>query len=185
MPDKTPQKDPGVEASRVEREVAAENRAETSGTGRRLGYNSNGQPELYPSDLEMLQNKYNLTAPEAEDLWRRAVVGNENIDNAAAAIAGARVVYRVRYEQVANPADHALNAVQIAAAKQEREGREAEARAKESAVNLTTPTSDRTQPEAGPYGPHAEYVQTTLPVEEVAHATGLTVKEVKNAGVSK
>lgn len=181
MPDKNPQKDPGVEASRIEREVAAQNKSDTTGTGRRLGYNSNNEPELYPSDVEALQSKYSLTAPEAEDLWRRAIVGSENIDTVASSLVAGRVVYRVRYEQVSNPADHALNAVQIAAAKQEKERVVVVAQQKEATQNVTTPTADRTQPEAGPYGPHAEYQQTTLPVEEVAHAAGLTVAEVKEA----
>lgn len=173
MPEKTPPKAP----------TPAPSSTPPSASSRKIGYNSNGVPEKYPSDMQSYQTQYGLTAPEAEALWERTVVGSENPDTVAEELRTSRVTYRVRYEQVTNNPDNALTAVQIAAARQLEQAKRDEEVAKSYSSSVTTPTSDRTQPEAGPYGPHAEYETVTLPVEEVAHAANLTPAQVKEANL--
>lgn len=150
-----------------------------------FGRNSRGEPEMYPSDIQGLTQKYNLTIPEAEQVWQRTVVGNEDEAAVADELAKGRVWYRVHYEQVQNPADNALTRVQVEQARIKEEADTARAKQESRNSALTAPTADRTQPAAGPHGPYAEYTQVTVPVEEVAHNTGLSVDQVKEAGLDK
>lgn len=63
-------------------------------TSRQFGYNSNGDPEIYPSDIEMLRTQYGLTAPEAELFWEQSVVGGGDADTTLSSIRGARTIYQ-------------------------------------------------------------------------------------------
>lgn len=177
--------DKGVQAKAEEREKysALKESQSTSHTGR--GYNSNGEPELYPSDIESYCTQYGISTSEAEAVWTRTVLGGEDEKSVVDEIIAGRVVYRQRFEQVHNSPDHALTAVQIAAARQEADRRAFEAKRKEQAENLTAPTPDHTQPEAGPHGPHADYHDVTLSTEEVAHAVDLTTEQVKQVKEGK
>lgn len=160
--------------------VAPASTGDTGGTtSREFGKNSNGEPEMYPSDVLSLQTKHNLTAPEAEDFWKRTVVNGESEDSALSAIQGGRVIYRQSYEMVVNPPEHALTAAQLRLEKTQLEMRREEELAEERQGAVTTPTADRTQPEAGPWGPYAEYKQVEVPPEEVAHNAGVPVSVVK------
>lgn len=58
----------------------------------KFGYNSNGEPECYPSDLEMLQNQHGLTKPEAAALWQATCVDGQSESSAVEGIVGQRTV---------------------------------------------------------------------------------------------
>lgn len=58
----------------------------------KFGYNSNGDPECYPSDLEMLRTKHGLTKPEAAALWQATCVDGKSEDSAVETITGQRSV---------------------------------------------------------------------------------------------
>lgn len=159
--------DPGLAASAAGQAVESV-RQEERRTTREFGKNSEGEPVLYSSDVEMLAQAHNLTIPEAEDVWRRSVEGSESEEAAVAAVKGGRVVYRPRYEAVSPTVSHPL--VQLdnrAALNDAREG------------STVAPTADATQPESGPYGPYADYENHTPSAEEVAQQTGLPVDVVE------
>lgn len=143
-----------------------------------FGKNSKGEPVMYDTDVESLQTQYRLTRPEAEDLWRRTVKDGEEADNVADEIVSGRTSYRQTYERVPDVSS-AVTAGAVAA----REREEADRKAAEEA----TTSVDRTQPEAGPYGPEADYREATVSAEEVAAQTGAdqeTVEEVYGDQVS-
>lgn len=142
-------------------------RVEASRTVREQGLNSRGEPTVYPSDVEAVARQHNLTTPEAEQLLTE---GNVTAERAAELKAG-RVVYRVTYEQV--PA--------VMSPLAQADARAAAAAADAEAATSTTPTPDATQPEAGPYGPHADYREAEVTAEEVAQQAGVTVDAAAQA----
>lgn len=85
--------DPGITASEIQRLLEGE-RAAASATSRTFGYNSNGDPEMYPSDMEMLSTKYALTGPESQTLWERSVVGDEDESAVVDEIRGSRAIFQ-------------------------------------------------------------------------------------------
>lgn len=162
-----------------EYEVVDTTQPTTTTTGREFGKNSNGEPEMYPSDILSLQHKHNLTGPEAEDYWRRTVVNGDSEDSALSAVQGGRVIFRPAYEMVVNPPENALTAAQLRLEKDQLAARRNDELAEERQGAVTTPTADRTQPEAGPHGPYADYKKVEIPPEEVAHNAGVPVSIVK------
>lgn len=176
--------DPGIVASQVERAVEAQ-RNEAQASQRELGRNSNGDFTLYSDDVAAVGTQFSLTTPEAEQYLRRTVDGGEKSDSVLDDIRRGRVIYRQAYEQVYNDPSNALTAETIRAARVEKERREALKLADERKAALTAPTADRTQPEAGPWGPYADYAVKSTPIEEVAHNASLPVDVVKESGVTQ
>lgn len=146
--------------------AASQHDAATTATAREPGKNSRGEPTMYPSDIEGYQTQYGLTATEAETLWTRSVRDGEDAQTVVDELKGARVVYRQTYEQIPATAN-ALSGIDARAAENARLAVEAE--------NQSEAAADPTQPEAGPYGPHADYREATVTAEEVAQQTGAPV----------
>lgn len=130
-----------------------------------------GPRPMLDSDIEGLMRQYNLTRPEAEELWNRSDAGNgsDPAGQVVDTIKGARVVYRPVYEQVPATLSHPLVAIDERARLQALEGAEAEP---------VEPVPDATRPESGPYGPHANYPKAEVSPEEIAQQTGLPVEVV-------
>jgi hypothetical protein len=122
-------------------------------TSREIGKNSLGETTIYPSDVEAVASSYNLTTAEAE----RLLLEGDVSDKAADKIKGERVVYRPHYEYVTNPTSNPL-----AAADARQAERDAEADNAEAAERIAT---DKTSPDAGPYGPEAVYTGVEAPVD--------------------
>lgn len=158
---------------------AEQNRIEATRTTRDLGVNSNGDPTIYPSDVEAVSRQYNLTGPEAESLLRSGNV----TETGANEIKGARVVYRQSYEQIPATISNPLAVTDQRAAAAEAEadaGADGTDNSRfESAA--TAPTTDATQPEAGPHGPYAHYPTVDVSAEEIAQQTGVKVEDVDKA----
>jgi hypothetical protein len=121
---------------------------------RELGKNSQGEPTVYPSDVEAVALQYNLTTPEAE----RLLLGGKVTDKEADKIKGERVVFRPHYEYVTNPDSNPL----AAADRRAEEQAASEEERKAAADRIAT---DKTSPEAGPYGPNAVYSEVEAPVD--------------------
>lgn len=126
---------------------------------------------MYPSELEGLQRKYNLTAAEAEQAWK-ATDGNVKQSTVDELKAG-RVIYRVRYEQVpatlSNPLTVQDNVTRVADL-----GRAGDDEARQRLEGAkTAPTTDNTKPESGPHGPFADYEKVKQPAEELSEQTGV------------
>lgn len=140
-------------------------------TTRELGKNSNGDPTIYPSDVEAVSTQYGLTTPEAE----RFLLEGKHTDKAADTIKGERVVYRPHYEYVTNPTSNPLAAADVRAAETaaEAERREAE-----------VAQADKADPGAGPYGPEAVYSEVEAPLD-ADHTSPRDPKTVEAAEGSK
>jgi hypothetical protein len=125
------------------------------------------------TDLEGLMRQYNLTRPEAEQLWFQsdAGSGSDPADGVVSSLRNARVVYRPVYEQV--PADMSHPLVQI-----DERARLAEIEAAGDTGDRVELSADPTQPGAGPHGPFANYPKAEVSAEEVAQQTGLPVELV-------
>lgn len=122
------------------------------------GRNSRGEPTLYPSEVAGVASAHGLTVPEAEE---HLLEGTSPDD-----LKARRVLYRQSYEQVpATAENHPLVAADVAHA------------AAAEAAERPAPGPDKTQPEAGPYGPHAEYRKVTVSDEELAANAGVPVEE--------
>lgn len=179
--------DPGIIASEVERAVAAQ-RQEANATQRALGRNSNGDFTLYSDDVDSVATQHRLTTPEAEQYLTRVVRDGEGEDAVLSNLRGSRVIYRQAYDRVLNAPENALTAEDIRLANAERERKAAEEKAKEvrsAAAAVNAPTTDRTQPEAGQWGPLAEYREVTVSKEEAANNAGVPVEVVEEVGLSK
>jgi hypothetical protein len=129
------------------------------------------------TDIEGLMRQYNLTRPEAEELWNRSDAGNgsDAAGDVVDTIKGARVVYRPVYEQVPATLSHPLVAIDERARLQALDGVEPEP---------VEPGPDATRPESGPYGPHASYPKADVSAEEIAQQTGLPVEVVSGEAAS-
>lgn len=143
-----------------DKEKAQRNAADTNedytpvATSRETGVNSRGEPTVYPSDVEAVSTAYNLTGPEAE----RLILEGDVSDKAANKIKGERVVYRQHYEYVTNPSSNPLALADQRRAQQEQEETDRQAAADRIAT-------DKTSPEAGPYGPNVSYTEVEAPVD--------------------
>lgn len=133
---------------------------------RKLGQNSNGEPTIYPSDVESVTHQYGLTAAEAE----RFLLDGKHTQKAADAIKGERVVFRPHYEVV-----DASDSNPLAVADARRAAAE-----KADAERTGAETVDKFSPEAGPYGPNATYSEVEAPVD-TDHTSPRDPKEVKEA----
>jgi hypothetical protein len=125
------------------------------------------------SDLEGLMRQYNLTRPEAEQLWYQSDAGSgtDRADSVVSSLRNARVVYRPVSEQV--PADMSHPLVQV----DERARLQAIADAGGTSEPVEA-AADPTQPGSGPHGPFANYPKAEVSPEEVAQQTGLPVELV-------
>lgn len=135
---------------------------------------SDDRPKIMrDSDLEGLMRQYNLTRPEAEQLWHQsdAGEGSDPADSVVSTLRNARVVYRPVYEQV--PADMSHPLVQI-----DERARLQKIADAGGTVEPVEPAADATQPESGPHGPFASYPKADVSAEEVAQQTGLPVELV-------
>lgn len=133
---------------------------------RKIGQDSNGDPALYPSDIEAVSTQYNLTVPEAE----RLLLGGKVNDKEADKIKGERVVYRPHFEVVDGAESNPLGAA---------DRRQAEADAEAKTAEKAEPVEDKFSPEAGPYGPNAEYTVVEAPVD-TDHTSPRDPEEVKS-----
>lgn len=68
--------------------------------GRKLGFNSTGEFEIYQSDVELLRSQYQLLAPEAEQVLVRCFAGKENVDKVVDELINSRRVFKPVYEAV-------------------------------------------------------------------------------------
>lgn len=134
-------------------------------TSREVGKNSNGDPTIYPSDVDSVATSYNLTSAEAE----RLILDGDVSDKAADKIKGERVVYRQHYEYVTNPSSNPLAAA---------DARRAEAEKADTAAAAERIAEDKTSPESGPYGPSAVYTEVEAPVD-ADHTSPRNPKDVE------
>lgn len=179
--------DPGIVASQVERAVAAQ-RQEAQATQREIGRNSNGDFTLYADDVDAIATQHRLTTPEAEQYLQRVVRDGEGSDSVLDNLRGSRVIYRQAYDRVLNAPENALTAEDIRLANAEREREEAAKKAEETrkaAAAVGAPTTDRTQPEAGQWGPLADYREVTVSKEEAAQSAQVPVQVVTDVGLAK
>lgn len=133
---------------------------------RDVGKNSQGEVTIYPSDVDSVARSYNLTGPEAE----RLILGGKVNDKEADKIKGERVVFRQHYEYVTNPTS---NPMALAESRQnEREERDTKAEAERIAT-------DKTSPEAGPYGPDAVYTGVGDAPVDTDHTSPQNPEDVK------
>lgn len=185
--DEATQTDPGIIASQVERAVASQ-RQEATGTQRGLGRNSNGDFTLYADDVDAVATQHRLTTPEAEQYLTRVVRDGEGEGAVLDNIRGSRVIYRQAYDRVLNAPENALTAEDLRLAKAEKD-RQAQAKqaqeVRAAAAAVNAPTTDRTQPEAGQWGPLAEYREVTISKEEAAHNAEVPVEVVTEVGLAK
>lgn len=138
--------------------AAEQDRAEAGRTTRELGKNSRGEPTIYPSDVASVTASHGLTVPEAEEHLVHGTSPEE--------LKGRRVLYRQSYDQIpATAENHPLVAADAVRA-------EAEA-----TVEAGEAVPDKTQPEAGPYGPFADYRKVEVSDEELALNAGVKVED--------
>lgn len=158
-------------STKSDKTKAAERAADTGedytpqATARKLGQNSNGEPTIYPSDIESVTYQYGLTSAEAE----RFLLEGKHNQKAADAIKGERVVFRPHYEVVDASSSNPLSVA---------DARRAEAEAADA--KATPAESDKFSPEAGPYGPNAVYSEVEAPVD-TDHTSPRDPKEVEEA----
>lgn len=127
-------------------------------TARETGKNSQGEPTIYPSDVEAVSTQYGLTSAEAE----RLLVSGKVTDKEADKIKGERVVYRPHYEYVAGTESNPLSVADRRREEAERAEADAEKARKGAADRIA---EDKTSPEAGPYGPNAVYSEVEAPTD--------------------
>ncbi len=133
--------------------------AEASGTRTtaRAGRNSRGEPTLYPSEVDGFARLNGLSTGEAE----RLLLDGDTSDEAVRRVIESRVVYRPRMEAVSAKYS---NADTVAYERREAAQRDAEG-------DTRDPGPDKTQPEAGPYGPNADYVKGVDVPGDVDHTS--------------
>jgi hypothetical protein len=103
---------------------------------------------ILASDIDAAAQQHGLTTAEAEGLLRDGKLNDKEVQK----VKEARVVFRPHYEYVSGAES---NPLAVADAR-----RAAEAKADEDKV---APAADKTAPEAGPYGPNAEYTAVEAP----------------------
>lgn len=130
--------------------------AETKPKPRELGKDSNGDPAIYPSDIESVATQYGLTTVEAE----RLLVSGKVTEAEANKIKEERVVFRPHYEYVSGNDSSPLAVAERRRLEEERTAEEAR-----KARDKAGPTTDKFSPEAGPYGPNAVYTEVEAPVD--------------------
>lgn len=152
------------------RTAAEQERAEATRTTREVGKNSNGDPTLYPSDVAAVTTAHGLTVPEAEE----HILSGTSPDELKAR----RVLYRSSYDQIpATAENHPLVAADAAHTAAEEEARKAAEDRAAAQAEANAPTTDKTQPEAGPYGPYAEYRKVEVSDRELAENAGVSVED--------
>lgn len=137
---------------------------------RKLGEDSNGDPAIYPSDIESVATQYGITTVEAE----RLLVSGKVTEAEANKIKEERVVFRPHYEYLS-----AADSSPLAVAERRRLEEERTAEEARKARDKAAPTTDKTSPEAGPYGPNAVYSEVEAPVDTDHTSPDQPPKETK------
>lgn len=158
---------PTTQANEAQALAETQHEQATNRSTREIGKNSQGEPTLYPSDVEMVSTQFNLTSEEAE----RLILAGDVSQSAADDLKAGRKVYRQRFEAVdASEASHPLAA--------------ADARAAATEAAATPSGPDPALPTSGPYGPNAEYDETTAPVDK-DHVPAEAVAAVQAAAATE